>query len=1053
VRSRILGREPKPDVSVGPYRLVRRLGGGGQGSVWEARGPGDEKVALKEFDKPTPRTRERIGRELQLCAEAQHDHLVRVFDVVEARGRFWVAMNLAEGGDLSRRVVDRGAVTDRYEFALVMIQVACALAKLHGPLTVSPNYDEGGYAHRDVKPLNILSSGRGLRTHATLVDLSLVTSLDGKTTSPMATVHYAAPEQLQGRKPNDRVDVYSLAATGFFLLTGRPPHQVEGPPAEVLPQILALMERGAPALSKYAEADWAGEYDELFAEALSIDPNRRPSALRFAKRILAVTWPAGAPYGIVRIPAELEPAVLEATALLPADPSDPFRPQPRLVAATARAGRGASSLVRQARLIERASGPEAARSAYEEAARRGDASACAWLAQQEESLHGLDAARELWRAADEAGSAIGARRAGQIALADGDVALAAEEFRRAVKRRDPVAAFELHRLLEAHAELAAYEQEARRVFDLAVELHHPVASRIAGFQAQRRGEIHLAEQLYAKADQGGDGEAATRLAGLYARRGDAELAEEAYQRGIDRGYDPALMARARHIAKAAPAEQVEQLFRAAHRAGVPGSDHALARWIVLSDPQAAYELLAAVESSDNVEVAITFAAAALQIDRPAEAVDALEPLDGPGQHRVLLSAAHLAAGKSEQAGDALDSAGTFECAAWILNLSEPALERFSDRPGADGAASGPFHFAELARHRAGLPEASDPGAAEVRELYRRGRDLGCATSAAWVAYLSYGQESELEELERAAEMGNPWSLARMGEILHAKDDVGGARSAFERAIAKGISETARHYGPRYLLACYLVADVGEKERLLREAEAGGSLHAASMLVQLIAAEKGWRDPEIEHILSRADLRGSAAAADKLGLLLGTVYGDSELSVSAHERAFRRAQVGTYAYNLGVALNALGEQEKAERHWVTAAELGDGAAGAALADTWVENGDVGKALAFARKELASAAEHNMVKLYLLGHVFARAGEPDEAEVCYRRSFENGFAWAALQYSYYVADAAAVDVVERGIALATDDTDPHWHLLTKRARLDRLLANRLAALPKAGRRLDA
>jgi serine/threonine protein kinase len=168
----------------------------------------------------------RFLREARAAARLNDPYVVTVYAVGEHGGRPYMAMEYVAGGSLAD-VLRKG--TMGWRAAAEAMRDACrGLAAAHG----------AGVIHRDIKPANLM---RGADGRIKLVDFGLARATeeigDGELTFPGAFVgspSYASPEQVAGMAEIDgRSDVYSLAATGFALLTGQPPF-VDEDPAEVM---------------------------------------------------------------------------------------------------------------------------------------------------------------------------------------------------------------------------------------------------------------------------------------------------------------------------------------------------------------------------------------------------------------------------------------------------------------------------------------------------------------------------------------------------------------------------------------------------------------------------------------------------------------------------------------------------------------------------------------------------------------------------------------------------------------------------------------------------
>jgi len=210
----------------GKYRLVRELGRGGMGVVYEALDSGlGRKVALKTMivtpgadRKNAKMDEERFLRESQLSASlAKHPNIVGVYEAGVIQGRRFLAMELIQGKPMSDWWKDK-SVTLKQEIEVLR---SAALAVHHA--------HEHGIIHRDLKPQNILIDPER-QPHVTdfglakLVGENLSLSLTGAGMA-VGTPAYISPEQAQGAKSTDRrTDVYALGVMLFEIVTGRQPY-------------------------------------------------------------------------------------------------------------------------------------------------------------------------------------------------------------------------------------------------------------------------------------------------------------------------------------------------------------------------------------------------------------------------------------------------------------------------------------------------------------------------------------------------------------------------------------------------------------------------------------------------------------------------------------------------------------------------------------------------------------------------------------------------------------------------------------------------------------
>lgn len=236
---------------IGGYRVMRALGEGGMGIVYLAHDSGlNRQVAVKVLRRAEEPERvaaarvKRFLREARAAARLNDPYVVTVYAVGEHAGRPYLAMEYVAGGSLAD-VLRKG--TMGWRAAAEAMRDACrGLSAAHG----------AGVIHRDIKPANLM---RGADGRIKLVDFGLARATeemaDGELTFPGAFVgspSYASPEQVAGVAEIDgRSDVYSLAATGFALLTGQPPFVDEDPAEvmrkqirEVFPNVRSFLPRG-----------------------------------------------------------------------------------------------------------------------------------------------------------------------------------------------------------------------------------------------------------------------------------------------------------------------------------------------------------------------------------------------------------------------------------------------------------------------------------------------------------------------------------------------------------------------------------------------------------------------------------------------------------------------------------------------------------------------------------------------------------------------------------------------------------------------------------------
>jgi len=195
----------------GRFRIARKLGGGGMGTVYEAEDlvVGDT-VALKMFRGESPRDEERIRREVRLTRLVTHANVCRVFDLHVLAGRPGLTMELIRGASL-RAHLELGAV-DLDQLLRWAIPACNGLRAAHAC----------GILHRDLKPENILIEETG---RPVLVDFGIARPVAGKLNDSFeGTLDYVAPEQVVDNRSDARSDIFSFGVVLFEMATNRLPY-------------------------------------------------------------------------------------------------------------------------------------------------------------------------------------------------------------------------------------------------------------------------------------------------------------------------------------------------------------------------------------------------------------------------------------------------------------------------------------------------------------------------------------------------------------------------------------------------------------------------------------------------------------------------------------------------------------------------------------------------------------------------------------------------------------------------------------------------------------
>ncbi|HOA60962.1 MAG: protein kinase [Verrucomicrobia bacterium] len=231
---------PQPGEQLGHYQIVRRLGEGGMGAVYEAEDlENGRRVALKVLSHTldSPEARERFFREGRLAASINHPNSVYVFGTEEIGGTPVIAMERVAGGTLQERVQAEGPLpVGRAVDAVLEVIAGLDAAQRIGVL------------HRDVKPSNCFVDADGTVKIGDF-GLSISTAIRTEpaltaTRMFLGTPAFCSPEQLRGDELNARSDLYSVGATLFYLLTGHTPF--EGKNAVQL--LATVLEQRAPSV-------------------------------------------------------------------------------------------------------------------------------------------------------------------------------------------------------------------------------------------------------------------------------------------------------------------------------------------------------------------------------------------------------------------------------------------------------------------------------------------------------------------------------------------------------------------------------------------------------------------------------------------------------------------------------------------------------------------------------------------------------------------------------------------------------------------------------------
>ena len=260
---------------LGDYQLLNELGRGGMGAVYKANDYRRNRiVAMKVLPAELAYTRtfmQRFEREIETLQRLRHPNIVEMYDVGEVEDVRFYCMEYVDGGSVELRLEtgDRLSLVQALDIAH---QVAEALEYAHSQ----------GVIHRDIKPGNILIARDGT---AKLTDFGVAKVIEATmatvTSGIVGTIEYLAPEQASGGAVTPATDIYSLGATLYEMVTGRPPFEGETPS-----QILHRQLHSLPEQPRNLRPEVPQRLNDLIVKMLEKQPERRISSAQALKREL-----------------------------------------------------------------------------------------------------------------------------------------------------------------------------------------------------------------------------------------------------------------------------------------------------------------------------------------------------------------------------------------------------------------------------------------------------------------------------------------------------------------------------------------------------------------------------------------------------------------------------------------------------------------------------------------------------------------------------------------------------------------------------------------------
>jgi protein kinase-like protein/PEGA domain-containing protein len=265
------------------YELREILGRGGMGVVWRAYDEQLERdVALKFLPELLVLDRaamNELKRETKRNLELTHHHIVRIYDFAQDNRCACISMEYVDGQTLSAlRIEKPNQIFEVDDLRLVVEQACDALEYAHLKARI---------VHRDFKPANLMRNSRGeLKVTDFGISRSLTDSVSMLSMRTSGTLVYMSPQQLGGERADPMDDIYSLGATAYELLTGKPPFYSGGIELQIRDKVPPTMGVRREALGIATGKRIPEQWEATIAECLAKDPSQRPrSAADVASRL------------------------------------------------------------------------------------------------------------------------------------------------------------------------------------------------------------------------------------------------------------------------------------------------------------------------------------------------------------------------------------------------------------------------------------------------------------------------------------------------------------------------------------------------------------------------------------------------------------------------------------------------------------------------------------------------------------------------------------------------------------------------------------------------
>ena len=248
----------------GRYQVLKELGRGGMGIVFQAHDKQlNEQVALKIISpmlSTDPESLERLKREVSSARRISHPNIIRIYDIGETNGLHFVSMEFFPGQNLKEYIRQSGPLS-LIQGSHIVQQICEGLEAAHWQRIV----------HRDLKSQNVLIGQTG---NVKIIDFGLArpSYMEGMTATGLilGTPEYMAPEQVSGKKADERADIYSFGIILYEIFTGRLPFRGESAISVGFQQI-----RDNPPRPREINPQIPEELERIILRALEKDPNKR----------------------------------------------------------------------------------------------------------------------------------------------------------------------------------------------------------------------------------------------------------------------------------------------------------------------------------------------------------------------------------------------------------------------------------------------------------------------------------------------------------------------------------------------------------------------------------------------------------------------------------------------------------------------------------------------------------------------------------------------------------------------------------------------------------